>query len=193
MEIQRKALIDEFVRINSYTNLSAIRDPKDIQVKHIQDSLEINNVLVLKPGNTLCDVGTGWGFPLLPIAISNPELHCTGIDSTRKKIDAINEMATNLNIPNVKGLRTRAEDYKPEEWFDYVTARAVSYVDKLLPQVHHLVKKGGRLILYKQFTPEESQDIVHFGKKYRFIVQKKHKYQLFDGDIQRIIYVLKKI
>ncbi len=193
METKRKALIDEFIRINSYTNLSAIRDPEGIQVKHIQDSLEINNVLVLKPGNTLCDVGTGWWFPLLPIAISNPELQCTGIDSTRKKIDAINEMATNLSLPNVKGIRTRAEDYKPQEGFDYVTARAVSYIDKLLPQIHHLVKKGGRLILYKQFTPEESQDIVHFGKKYRFIVQKKHKYQLFDGDIQRIIYVLKKI
>lgn len=193
METKQKALIDEFIRINSYTNLSAIRDPEGIQVKHIQDSLEINNVLVLKPGNTLCDVGTGWWFPLLPIAISNPELQCTGIDSTRKKIDAINEMATNLSLPNVKGIRTRAEDYKPQEGFDYVTARAVSYIDKLLPQIHHLVKKGGRLILYKQFTPEESQDIVHFGKKYRFIVQKKHKYQLFDGDIQRIIYVLKKI
>ena len=59
MEKKRKALIDEFIRINSYTNLSAIRDPEGIQVKHIQDSLEINNVLVLKTGNTLCDMGTG--------------------------------------------------------------------------------------------------------------------------------------
>ena len=87
-------------------------------------------------------------------------------------------MITNLKIPNAKAIRTRAEEYK--EQFDYVTARAVGYIDKLLPQVHHLVKKGGRLILYKQYTPEESQDIVHFGKRYRFIVQKKHKYQLFE-------------
>ena len=100
-------------------------------------------------------------------------------------------MTTNLNISNAKALRTRAEDHKKQ--YDYVTARAVSYIDKLLPQIHHLVKKGGRIILYKQFTPEESQDIIHFGKKYHFIVQKKHKYQLFDGDIQRIIYILKKI
>ncbi len=191
MENIRKALIDQFISINSHTNLSAIRDPEGIQVKHIQDSLEINKVLILKPGLTLCDVGTGWWFPLLPIAINNPELQCTGIDSTRKKIDAINEMITNLKIPNAKALRTRAEDHK--EQYDYVTARAVGYIEKLLPQVHHLVKKWGRLILYKQFTPEESQDIIHFGKKYRFVVQKKHKYQLFEGDIQRIIYVLKKI
>ena len=56
MERKRKALIDEFIAINSHTNLSAIRDPDGIQIKHIQDSLEINKVLVLKPGSTLCDV-----------------------------------------------------------------------------------------------------------------------------------------
>lgn len=191
MESQRKSLIDQFIAINSHTNLSAIRDPEGIQVKHIQDSLEINKALVLKPGLTLCDVGTGGWFPLLPIAISNPKIQCTWIDSTRKKVDAVNEIITNLKIPNTKALRIRAEEHKEE--YDYVTARAVSYIDKLLPQVHHLVKKWGRLILYKQYSPEESQDIVHFGKKYRLVVQKKHKYQLFDWDIQRIIYVLKKI
>jgi 16S rRNA (guanine527-N7)-methyltransferase len=191
MESQRKSLIDQFIAINSHTNLSAIRDPEGIQVKHIQDSLEINNALVLKPGLTLCDVGTGGWFPLLPIAISNPKIQCTGIDSTRKKVDAVNEIITNIKIPNAKALRIRAEEHKEE--YDYVTARAVSYIDKLLPQVHHLVKKWGRLILYKQYSPEESQDIIHFGKKYRLVVQKKHKYQLFDWDIPRIIYVLKKI
>jgi len=59
MENKRKELIDQFIAINSHTNLSAIRDPEGIQVKHIQDSLEINKVLILKPGLTLCDVGTG--------------------------------------------------------------------------------------------------------------------------------------
>jgi 16S rRNA (guanine527-N7)-methyltransferase len=191
METIRKSLIDQFISINSRTNLSAIRDPEGIQVKHIQDSLEINKVLILKPKSTLCDVGTGGGFPLLPIAISNPEVQCIGIDSTRKKIDAINEMITNLKIPNAKAVRTRAEEHK--EQYDYVTARAVSYIDKLLPRVHHLVKKGGKLILYKQYTPEESQDIMHFSKKYHFVIQKKHTYKLFDEDILRIIYILKKI
>ena len=59
METKRKELIDEFISINSHTNLSAIRDPEGIWIKHIQDSLEINKVLVLKPGLSLCDVGTG--------------------------------------------------------------------------------------------------------------------------------------
>lgn len=191
MKIDRKPLINQFISINLHTNLSAIRDSEGIQIKHINDALEINKILTFKPNTTLCDVGTWGWFPLLPIAITNSELQCTGIDSTKKKINAINEMTTNLNISNAKALRTRAEDHKKQ--YDYVTARAVSYIDKLLPQIHHLVKKGGRIILYKQFTSEESQDIIHFGKKYHFIVQKKHKYQLFDGDIQRIIYILKKI
>ena len=160
MEKQRKELIDQFISINSHTNLSAIRDPEGIQVKHIQDSLEINKAVKLKPGSTLCDVGTGGGFPLLPIAISNPEVQCLGIDSTRKKADAVNEIIGALKIPNAQALRTRAEDHKGE--YDYVTARAVSYIDKLLPRVHHLVKKGGKLILYKQYTIEESEDIIHF-------------------------------
>lgn len=191
MEKERTALIDEFLRINSQINLSAIRDAEGIRVKHIQDSLEINKAIKLPPQATLCDVGTGGWFPLLPIAISNPQVQCTGIDATRKKVDAVNDMIAKLKIPNAKALRTRAEDHKQQ--YDYVTARAVGYIDKLLPQVHHLVKKGGRLILYKQFTPEESQDIIHFGKKYRFVIQKKHRYQLFDWDIARIIYLLKKI
>lgn len=191
MESKWESLIDQFISINSYTNLSAIRDPEGIWVKHIQDSLEINKALILKPKSTLCDVGTGGGFPLLPIAISNPEIECTGIDSTRKKVDAVNEMIVKLKITNAKAVRTRAEDLKEE--FDYVTVRAVGYIDKLLPRVHRLVKKGGHLVLYKQYTPEESEDIVYFGKKYRFVVQKKHTYKLFDWDIQKIIYVLKKI
>ena len=140
MEKQRKALIDQFISINSNINLSAIRDPEGIFVKHIQDSLEINKAIKLAPQSTLCDVGTGGGFPLLPIAISNPEVQCTGIDSTKKKIEAINHMIHVLDIKNAKAIRTRSEDHKKE--YDYITARAVGYIDKLLPRVHHLVKKG---------------------------------------------------
>ncbi len=76
MKEQRKSLIDQFININSHTNLSAIRDPEGIQIKHINDALEINNIQHFRPKTTLCDVGTGGGFPLLPIAITNPEIQC---------------------------------------------------------------------------------------------------------------------
>ncbi len=194
MENERKELIDEFIAINSQINLSAIRDPEGIWVKHIQDSLEINKALKLMPRTTLCDVGTGGGFPLLPIAMSNPEVECIGIDSTRKKVDAVNEMINKLKIPNAKAIRTRAEEFKGQSTgFDYVTARAVGYIDKILPRVGRLVKKGGLLILYKQYTEQEEADIPLFAKKYRLVIVKKHPYQLFEGDIERVIYMLKKI
>lgn len=177
--------------MNSKINLSAIRDPEGIQIKHIQDSLEINKVVELKPGSTLCDVGTWGWFPLLPIAMTNHGVTCTGIDATRKKIDAINEMIKELDIPNAHAVWSRAEDHK--EVYDYVTARAVGYIDKLLPQIHHLTKHWGYLILYKQYTMEESEDIKNFSKDYGFRIKKIHKYTLFAWDIPRIIYVLKKI
>lgn len=190
MENQWKQLIEEFMTMNSKINLSAIRDAEGIWTKHIQDSLEVNKALSLKPWSTLCDVGTWGGFPLLPIAMTNPEIRCTGIDATRKKIDAINEMIRLLRIPNAHALRTRAEDHKEE--YDYVTARAVGYIDKLMPQIHHLIRKWGYLVLYKQYTPEESEDIGHFSKKFGFTIRKRHAYTLFEGDIPRILYVLKK-
>lgn len=190
MKEQRKSLIDQFISINSHTNLSAIRDPEGIQIKHINDALEINNIQHFRPKTTLCDVGTGGGFPLLPIAITNPEIQCVWIDSVRKKVDAIHEMTTALNIKNVKTIRTRAEQHKKE--YEYVTARAVAYIDKLLPNIHHLVKKGGLLILYKQYSPKEEQDIKTLSPKYGFRIWKTHTYSLFEGDIPRIIYILKK-
>jgi len=190
MENKWKSLIDQFVSTNSHTNLSAIRDPEGILVKHIQDSLEINKALILKPKSTLCDVGTGGGFPLLPVAMSNSDVQCTGIDATRKKVDAVNEMVKALKVENAKAVQTRAEDHK--EQYDYVTARAVGYIDKLFTRVHHLVKKWWLLILYKQYTPEESIDIKGLAPKHHFRLRKQHEYKLFEGDIQRVLYIFKK-
>jgi 16S rRNA G527 N7-methylase RsmG len=99
-------------------------------------------------------------------------------------------MINTLDIKNAKAIRTRAEDHK--EHYDYVSARAVGYIDKLLPRVHHLVKKGGLLILYKQHGPEEEQDIKTLAPTYGFRIWKTHTYSLFEGDISRTIYILKK-
>lgn len=147
MENKRKELIDEFISVNSHTNLSAIRDEEGIRTKHIQDSLEIDKILRFKPHTSLCDVGTGGGFPLLPIAMTHPEVQCTGLDSTKKKVDAVNGIIEKIKIANAKVIRTRAEEYNKKKGneeisgFDYVTTRAVAYIDKLLPWIHHLVKK----------------------------------------------------
>jgi len=98
--LSRTPFIDLFLQINSQINLSAIRDAEGVYTKHILDSLELTKVLNLSDYKTLCDVGTGGGFPLLALSRYNQEHHCglklTGIDARRKKIDAINSMIQTL-------------------------------------------------------------------------------------------------
>lgn len=72
--------------------------------------------------------------------MTNPSICCTGIDARRKKIDAIMEMVHTLKLANVKAIRTRAEDHTQQ--YEYVTARAVGYIQKLVPQLYHLIKKN---------------------------------------------------
>jgi len=208
-------LVEVFKDWNSKINLSAIRDDEGIKIKHIKDSLEglkviesldINenkkdfnewwnknsNFSTLSSKFSIVDVWSWSGFPLLPLAISKPEWNFTWIESVRKKVNAISDMAEKLGLKNVNMIRTRAEDYK-EKQFDILTARAVAYIDKLMKFTYHLVKPGGYFVLYKLNSPEEFKDLQKIAKKYKLKLVKTHKYKLFDDDIERVIYVLKKM
>lgn len=155
----RQNLIDVFVKYNAQLNLSAIREPDDIYTKHVLDSLELNKFFQFEPGKSIADVGTGGGFPLLPLAISNPENRFTGIDARQKKVKAVNSMIEELGITNAKCRRSRIEEYNDK--FDYVTARAVAYIDKLWDRSKHLLRKDGKLILYKPVSYDEKDDIIN--------------------------------
>lgn len=97
---QREQMIDVFLEINSQINLSAIREREGVWIKHIQDSLELTKIIDFASIQTLCDVGTGGGFPLLALAQyiqdHNYKIRCYGIDARRKKVDAINGMIEKL-------------------------------------------------------------------------------------------------
>lgn len=188
---KRQKLIDLFVNWNGKINLSAIRKPDDIYVKHILDSLELNKVWEFEIGKKVLDIGTWWGFPLLPLAVSNPKINFTWIDSTRKKVMVVNDIIEKLWLRNAKAIWGRSEEY--QEKFDYIIARAVGYSTKLIPQVLHLIKKRWIIILYKQSSEEERKDIVKLCKKNNLIILKEHYYSLFDWDIERKIYFLKNI
>lgn len=190
MQKDRKNLIETFLDYNSKINLSAIRDANGVYHKHILDSLELTKVLSLESGKTLADVGTGWGFPLLPLAITYPEIQCTGIDARKKKTLAVQSMADDLGLHNITMLWSRIEDIK--EKFDYVTSRAVSYADKVIPRSIPLVRKWGYLILYKQLTPEEDNIIFLLAEKYKLSLEHLHHYKLEGDEVQRVIYVFKK-
>lgn len=188
---QWKPLITCFLAKNSQINLSAIRDEEGVFVKHIQDSLEIEKVLSFPDGSKIVDVGTGSGFPLMPLAKEFPKCHFMGIDSVRKKTVAVNEILKEMNILNATVERMRMEQYQGEK-FDFVTARAVAYADILIPRIVPLIKPWGTLILWKQKSQEEQAVLEKMMKKYHLCMKKTHEYQLFEGDIERVLYLLEK-
>ncbi|HMT01290.1 MAG TPA: 16S rRNA (guanine(527)-N(7))-methyltransferase RsmG [Candidatus Absconditabacterales bacterium] len=188
--LERKQLVDTFLHKNSQLNLSAIRDAEGVYIKHILDSLEVEKFFSFPEGATVCDVGTGSGFPLLPLAMRFPQSHFTGLDSVRKKLIAIEEMMAVLGIMNADTVWTRAEDHHKS--YDIVMARAVAYIDSLLNWTYHLVKPGGLFVFFKLYTDEEYQAVLKFIRQKKLTLLKEHRYKLFDGDVERIIYILKK-
>lgn len=187
---ERQKLIDIFLEKNSQLNLSAIRDPEWVYIKHILDSLELTKYNIIKPWNKVVDVGTGWWFPLIPLAMKYPEAHFAGIDGRQKKTIAINDMLSQLWVKNAKAVWSRAEDFK---WnFDVMVSRAVAYVDKLIDVSYHLVRNGGYFILYKQHIAEEKKLLNDICDKKNLILAFEHHYSLFDWDVERVLYIIKK-
>ena len=189
--MERDKLIHTFLEKNKQINLSAIRDEEWVRVKHIQDSLELEKIIDWKEWMKIADIWTGGGFPLIPLAISHPECDFVWIDSVRKKTIAVWEILDKLGVKNVEMIRTRIEEIK-NQTFDLVTARAVAYSDKLLNWATPLVKKWWRIALMKQVNDEEKEVLLNEAKKRKLILETEHKYQLFDWDIERVIYILMK-
>lgn len=189
--MDRNKLIQTFLEKNKQINLSAIRDEEWVRVKHIQDSLELEKIVDWKEWMRIADIWTGWGFPLMPLAISHPECNFVWIDSVRKKTIAVWEILDELGVKNVEMMRTRIEDIK-NQTFDLVTARAVAYSDKLLNWATPLIKKWWRIALMKQVNDEEKKVLQNVAKKKKLVLEKEYIYKLFEWDIDRVIYILKK-
>lgn len=135
--------------INKVLNLTAIDDDEGIYLKHFYDSLLIEKYL--KKDSTLCDIGSGAGFPGLVIAIARPDISVTLIEPTLKRCNFLNEVIAMLGLKNVVVLNARAEEAVIDlrESFDVVTARAVAYLDVLSELCIPFVKMGGYFIAMK--------------------------------------------
>lgn len=145
-----RALCEHILEVNKIHNLTAIRDVPGMITKHIADSLTI--APHIPQGASLIDVGTGGGFPTLPLAVARPDLHITAIDSTGKKIAHVQSTAQKFNLSNVTAMTARAEDLAQTEYrehFDVATARAVSELRILCEITLPFVKIGGILIAMK--------------------------------------------
>lgn len=155
-------LLDELDDWNQRMNLTAIRD-RPLQItKHLLDSLSIQPYL---RGTRIADIGTGAGFPGIPLAIVNPDRQFTLIDSTAKKLKFIDHVAQLLELPNIRTIHTRAEDFEPGERFDSVMSRAVGPVPTFMKWATHLCAGGGRLLAMKGKYPHEEIEKLPSGWK----------------------------
>ncbi|MEX2425274.1 MAG: 16S rRNA (guanine(527)-N(7))-methyltransferase RsmG [Thermomicrobiaceae bacterium] len=144
---------------NAHTNLTAIRDPLEVEIKLLADSLallpliEVEMLREAREAMRVIDIGTGAGFPGLPLAIANPALQLTLVDATRKKVAFIEHVAERLNLSNVIPIHSRSEDLAHEpgyrEQFDIVTARAVASLPALIELCLPFVRVGGLGLLTK--------------------------------------------
>lgn len=158
---------------NRKINLTRIIEEQDVYLKHFYDSLTITKVVDLNEEKTLCDVGTGAGFPGIVLKIFYPNLKVTLIDSLEKRIKYLNEVIKELNLQNIEAIHSRGEDYQGS--FDIVTSRAVANIEKLLTYTMHLVKKNGLFIamkgnIDKEITPDIEKKI---SKKYQIVTINK--------------------
>ncbi len=145
-------LLDELDVWNERMNLTAIRERAQQITKHLLDSLSVYSHL---HGTRIADIGTGAGFPGLPLAIVAPHMHFTLVDSTAKKLKFIDHVASLLGLQNVETVHTRAESYRPKERFDCIVSRAVGPVDTFVKWSGHLCAGGGRLLAMKGRYPTE--------------------------------------
>jgi 16S rRNA (guanine527-N7)-methyltransferase len=146
---------------NAQVNLTSIVSPEGILTLHMLDSLSV--APHLGDAQRLIDVGTGGGFPGIPLAVAFPKRHFTLIDGTQKKIRFVAEAVAALDIRNVQASAARAEDFEADQEFDVVILRAVSSLAEALRHSAHLLRRGGRLLAMKGRLPDEQLRAVPRG------------------------------
>jgi 16S rRNA (guanine527-N7)-methyltransferase len=171
------SLIDELESANATFNLTAIRDRLGMLRKHVLDSLSLQPFL---RGLRIADVGTGAGFPGLPLAVANPRRHFFLIEATGKKARFVAQTAERLGLANVEVVNARAENYRPFELFDTVVARALSSLADFVAYAGHLCAPEGRLLAMKGKRPDE--EISSLPKAFRVLAVHRLKMPGLDDE-----------
>lgn len=139
------------IEYNKVMNLTGITEKEEVYLKHFYDSLTLSKIIDLNNENSLCDLGSGAGFPGIVIKIFYPNLNVVLVDSLNKRINFLNKVIEELELEGIVAIHTRIEEYAKEnkEKFDIVTARAVAPLNILLELGINLVKVGKYFIAMK--------------------------------------------
>lgn len=193
------AYLDAVLEKNQHINLTAVRDRDEAVQKHLADSLSCTELDEYKNANTVLDMGTGGGFPGVPLAAVSPEKEFTLVDSLQKRLKVIDELTAKVGIGNVRTVHARAEDIGRDkgsrENYDLVVSRAVASLDVLAEWCLPLVKLGGYMIAYKgenvsRETEEGSKAVGLLGGKIVKTIELEQTAEEISG---HVLLVIKKV
>jgi len=174
---------------NKKINLTRIVEKEEVYLKHFYDSLTIQKVVDLSQTNTLCDVGTGAGFPGIVLKIIFPNLKITLVDSLQKRVNYLNEISKELKLNNIEAIHSRGEDFKGK--YDVVVSRAVANIEKLVGYTMHLVEKNGVFVAMKGNIDSELTQNVKNKITKNYIIKEIKKYEVQIENSNRSLVVLK--
>ena len=186
---------NELVETNKVMNLTAITERDEVYVKHFLDSLYILNILNKDKKYTVCDVGSGAGFPGLPLAIADNNLDITIVDSLQKRINFLNNLFLKMEMPNIHAIHARAEEYALDhlDSFEVATARAVARLNVLVELCLPLVKVGGKFIAMKSNYEEELEEAKNAITKLGGVIDSIYDYELPYGMGKRSLIIINKV
>jgi 16S rRNA (guanine527-N7)-methyltransferase len=187
---QFESLYGLYAEWNEKINVISRKDIENLYVNHVLHSLGIAKVQTFKPGSSILDVGTGGGFPGIPLAILFPETNFHLVDSIGKKITVVNEVAKGIGLKNVKAEQARAEQLKGE--YDFIVSRAVTRIKEFYQWIHRKTKSNsiherdnGILYLKGGDLDEELNDL---KKPYQLYNLSDHfKEEFFET--KKVVYV----
>lgn len=183
------------IQYNKVMNLTGITEYKEVYLKHFYDSLTISKVIDLNKISSLCDIGTGAGFPGLVLKIAFPNLKITLLDSLNKRVEFLKVIIEKLNLKDIEVIHSRAEDYalKNRNKFDVTTARAVAHTSILLEYAIPMTKINGYFIPLKANVNEELKEINHAMDELNVKLMKIEEFKLPIEESNRTILIFEKL